>query len=57
MFGGNVHGTILELEPNKKIVQEWKFKEWPNYSKVTITMEQKESSSDIYVTQTGVPEK
>jgi len=57
MFGGNVHGIILELEPNKKIVQDWKFKEWAEYSRVTITMEHEESSTSVYVTQTQVPEE
>lgn len=30
MFGGNVHGKILELEEPKKIVQDWRFKSWPD---------------------------
>jgi len=59
MFGGNVHGKILELEPNTKIVQDWRFKHWPegHFSKVNIVLEQKESSTNVTVTQTGVPEE
>ena len=58
MFGGNVHGKNLELVKYSKIVQEWRFKNWPegHYSIVTINIEQKETSTDVSVTQTGVPE-
>jgi activator of HSP90 ATPase len=29
LFDGNVEGTFKVLEPNKKIVQDWRLKVWP----------------------------
>jgi activator of HSP90 ATPase len=29
LFDGNVEGTFKVLEPNKKIVQDWRLKAWP----------------------------
>jgi len=57
MFGGNVHGEILELEEPNKIVQEWRFKSWPDglFSRVTFTIKQNSDSTEITVKQTGVP--
>ncbi len=59
MFGGNVHGKNVELERYSKIVQDWRFKSWPegHYSRVTINIEKEEDSTKVTVTQTGVPEK
>jgi len=57
MFGGNVHGKILEIEAPTKIVQLWRFKYWPDghYSIVTFSIREKEDSTHILVKQTGVP--
>lgn len=35
---GRITGTIVSLEPEKRIVQEWRMKDWPlgHYSLVTI---------------------
>ncbi|CAG7719936.1 unnamed protein product [Allacma fusca] len=57
MFGGNVHGKILELDPPKKIVQDWRFKHWPegHYSRVTFTIDEKQDTTKVKVNQQGVP--
>ncbi|KAJ3230476.1 hypothetical protein HDU81_004465 [Chytriomyces hyalinus] len=57
LFGGNVTGKILELVPNKKIVQTWRLKSWPSnhHSKVTITLEEQRESVTLRLTQTEVP--
>jgi len=57
MFGGNVHGKILEMREPEVIVQEWRLKEWPDghFSKVTYTIAEKEDSTKITIDQTGVP--
>jgi len=57
MFGGNVHGKILELDEPKKIVQDWRFRTWPEgvYSRVTFTIEQNADSTEITVRQKGLP--
>jgi len=43
LLQGQITGTILSLEPEKRIVQEWRMKDWPSghYSKVTIEIETK----------------
>uniref|UniRef100_A0A1Y1KRG0 Activator of Hsp90 ATPase AHSA1-like N-terminal domain-containing protein n=2 Tax=Photinus pyralis TaxID=7054 RepID=A0A1Y1KRG0_PHOPY len=42
LFGGNVSGEYLELEPGKKIVQSWRLSQWPagHFSKLHIEFEQ-----------------
>lgn len=42
-FGGNVSGEFKELVPGKKIVQYWRYKQWPDqhYSEVTFNIEEK----------------
>lgn len=43
LFGGNITGKFEELVPAKKIVQQWRYKQWPqgHYSKVTININEK----------------
>lgn len=43
LFAGNVSGKFEELVPNEKIVQTWRYKQWPSghYSKVVMNFEQK----------------
>jgi len=58
LLNGNITGTYIELVPDEKIVQTWRFKEWPSdvYSTVTIDLQQKSSGTKLKLTQTGVPE-
>lgn len=57
MFGGNVHGEQVELIPNKRIVQKWRFKQWPDghYSVVTLDIKEREDNTEVNLVQTGVP--
>jgi len=57
MLSGNIHGTYVTLYPYEKIVQRWRFKDWPAdlYSMLTIELEQKASGTKLKLTQTGVP--
>lgn len=43
LFGGNIHGKFEELIPNKKIVQSWRYNQWPSghYSNVVIEFDDK----------------
>lgn len=45
LFGGNIVGKFDELVPEKKIVQQWRYKQWPegHYSKVTLNIDEKVS--------------
>lgn len=44
--------------PAKKIVQKWRFKEWPQnyFSTVTLQFEVKDNKTVLNVTQEGVPD-
>lgn len=57
-FAGNIHGEYVELEPGK-IVQKWRFKDWPVgwYSTVTILLEATNASTcKVTLTQTDIPD-
>ncbi|KNC76696.1 hypothetical protein SARC_10818 [Sphaeroforma arctica JP610] len=57
LFGGNVTGEFLELEPAKLIKQKWRFASWngTHHSEVTITFAQGSSSTAVVINQSGVP--
>lgn len=46
LFGGNITGKFEELIPNEKIVQTWRYKQWPSghYSQVVMEFIQKVNS-------------
>lgn len=45
LFGGNIVGKFEELIPAKKIVKQWRYKQWPDghFSTVTLLIDQKVS--------------
>jgi len=58
VINDNITGIYTEVEPGKKIVQKWRFKQWPAdlYSIVTITLDQKSDCTLLKLSQTGVPD-
>jgi activator of HSP90 ATPase len=56
--GGDISGEILELVPDKKIVQSWRYSDWPEgvYSKATFELEAIEKGTRLTFTQSGVPD-
>lgn len=56
MWDDDIVGKILELEPGKKIVQEWYFGEEED-SIVTITLHPHKKGTSIEIRQTGIPEE
>jgi activator of HSP90 ATPase len=56
-FNGNVTGEMLEVVPDKKIVQTWRLRSWPvgHFSKVTMEFEQGSDCVTLKINQTGVP--
>uniref|UniRef100_A0A182K5S0 Activator of Hsp90 ATPase AHSA1-like N-terminal domain-containing protein n=1 Tax=Anopheles christyi TaxID=43041 RepID=A0A182K5S0_9DIPT len=56
-FGGNISGKFEEIVQNKKIVQTWRYKQWPSghYSTVTMELEEKEDHTELNLTQTMIP--
>jgi activator of HSP90 ATPase len=58
VFDGYAEGTNAELEPDKKIVQNWRAEDWPAgvYSKATFAFTKTEGGTKLTFTQTDVPE-
>jgi activator of HSP90 ATPase len=59
IYGGDIEGVNLELMPNQKIVQSWRYSDWPDgyYSKVTFSLKESQDVTRLTFTQTGVPEE
>jgi uncharacterized protein YndB with AHSA1/START domain/ketosteroid isomerase-like protein len=59
LYGGQLTGKTLELEPNRLIVQAWRAENWPkgHYSQVTFTLEPVDNGrqTQLSLMQTGVP--
>ena len=55
---GHIVGRTIELVPNRRIVQAWRPKTWPDgvYSIVRIELEQSGSETRLTLHQTGIPE-
>jgi activator of HSP90 ATPase len=58
-YGGALSGTILEMEPDAKIVESWRGSDsgWPpgHYSTATFSLEQIDRGTRLTFVQTGVP--
>jgi activator of HSP90 ATPase len=59
LFGGNVSGEYLELEPGKKVTQKWRLNQWPAGHFSTLRIEFDQNDVDhvtvMRVTWDGVP--
>ncbi|CAF4850015.1 activator of 90 kDa heat shock protein ATPase homolog 1 [Pieris napi] len=57
LFGGNISGEFRELVPGKKIVQYWRYKQWPkeHFSEVTFNIEEKDDNTLVTLKQDLVP--
>jgi activator of HSP90 ATPase len=58
IYGGDISGQNLELAPDQKIVQSWRYSDWPEgvYSKATFSLEPVEKGTRLTFTQSGVPD-
>ena len=56
--GGDITGINLELVPDQKIVQSWRYSDWPEgvYSKATFALEKVASGTRLIFAQNGVPD-
>ena len=59
VYGGDIQGVNLELVPDKKIIQSWRYSDWPegHYSKATFLLKEVPNGTRLTFTQTGVPEE
>ena len=55
--GGYIEGVNLELVPDEKIVQSWRYEDWPagHFSKATFAFKEEGGKTKMSFTQTGVP--
>jgi len=58
IYGGDIEGKNLELVPDRKIVQSWRYSDWTegHYSKATFSLEPTEKGTRLTFTQTDVPD-
>lgn len=59
IFDGNIHGTVVNLDPPKTITLKWAFREWgDNLSDVVITISGRGGGEcSVNVNQTNIPPK
>lgn len=59
VYDGDIEGVNLELVPDKKIVQSWRYSDWPqnHYSTATFTLKEIEGGTRLTFTQIEVPEE
>ena len=57
VYDGDIEGVNLELVPDIKIVQAWRYSDWPegHYSRATFTFAEVAAGTRLSFTQTGVP--
>jgi activator of HSP90 ATPase len=55
---GEIQGKNLELAPDRKIVQAWRYSDWPegHFSTATFELEKTEKGTRLTFTQTDVPD-
>jgi activator of HSP90 ATPase len=55
---GYIEGTTIELEPNQRIVQNWRTSDFPSDSpdsKIEVILEEDEKGTKITLIHTGIP--
>ncbi|MFC1941838.1 SRPBCC domain-containing protein [Chloroflexota bacterium] len=59
IYDGDIQGVNLELVPDHRIVQSWRYSDWPegHYSRATFSLKEVPGGSRLAFTQTGVPEE
>jgi activator of HSP90 ATPase len=59
IYEGDIEGVNLELVPGRKIIQSWRYSDWPegHYSQATFLLEEIKGGTQLTFTQTGVPEE
>ena len=56
LWSGSIHGKNLEVTPSK-IVQDWKEKNWSNYSKVTLELSEENGITLVRLIHEGIPKQ
>ena len=58
MFGGDIRGRIVELVPERRVVQAWRSQAWPDgvYSIVRFELSAEGNGTRLVFDQTGYPD-
>jgi activator of HSP90 ATPase len=58
IYGGEISGVNIELVPDKRIVQSWRYSDWEEdmYSTATFVLEEVTGHTHLTFTQSGVPD-
>jgi activator of HSP90 ATPase len=59
VYGGDIEGVNLELVPDQKIVQSWRYSDWPegHYSRVVFSLKKVNRGTRLTFTQIAVPDE
>jgi activator of HSP90 ATPase len=59
IYDGEIEGINLELIPDKKIVQSWRYSDWPesHLSEVTFLLSEESGNTHLDFTQLRVPDE
>jgi len=57
IYGGDIEGVNLELVPGHRIVQSWRYSDWPegHYSRASFSLKEVPGGTRLTFIQTGVP--
>jgi activator of HSP90 ATPase len=56
LWGGDIHGKNVAVEPERKLVQEWYSGDWPAPSLATFTLATEGGGTRLELVHSGVPE-
>ncbi|MGZ7108780.1 MAG: SRPBCC domain-containing protein [Methanobacterium sp.] len=57
LWGGDIHGKNIEVEKEKKLVQEWFGGNWPKPSIATFTLKREDDETILELVQEDVPDE
>lgn len=56
LWGGDIHGRNLEVEPNEKLVQNWYSGDWPAPSVCTFELSDRDGITTVNLTHVNIPD-
>ena len=56
LWGGDIHGKNIEVDPKRKLVQEWFGGDWDEASVATFSLKENGNKTEVDLLQTNVPD-
>ncbi len=56
LWGGDIHGTNIEVVEGERLAQDWFSSDWPQPSRVSFTLSEEESGTKLVLLHTDVPD-